>query len=32
MEQTTLDYIRQRDDLHGEGKLARVRQNEAQLR
>lgn len=32
MEQTTLDYIRQRDYLHGEDNLARVRQNEAQLR
>ena len=32
MEQTTLDYIRKRDYLHGEDNLARVRQNEAQLR
>ena len=32
MEQTTLDYIRQRDYLHGEDNLARVRQNETQLR
>ena len=32
MEQTTLDYIRRRDYLHGEDNLARVRQNEAQLR